>query len=383
VIISGASYIQSTSYLDANTTPGTSQYRVRTVHKKPTGSSTDTRFSNTGAIEIQVACAGQPAYPSLPMIQIGDLDSDGDYDGNDIALALTQCGTLGGCILRALPVTYDNVAIRITDRPDCSNEASPTYPLQCILAGPGSALSFASGLVIEGHGKQSVFRSPLWQSLGSPVPQPAPVLEVHRLDFRGTLRNLVLDGRKFEQQPPGTSAWHSWWYGGLFVWNTGPWLDQVREIAGDSLGDEDGYCDPERCNEAASGNDADGKCEPGESCVEHPADVGVDTDDVCSTDSWTTAPGCESTKDANDGCLHNVEIRDIPGAHAVLLSHANRWIIEDSEIHDIGCVNRGFGYDCPHFASAADATAPASSTPTTRSRRSPSQRRASDTAPSW
>jgi hypothetical protein len=32
------------------------------------------------------------------------------------------------------------------------------------------------------------------------VPYPAPVLEIHRRNFQVTLRNLVLDGRKFEQE---------------------------------------------------------------------------------------------------------------------------------------------------------------------------------------
>ena len=71
------------------------------------------------------------------MIVIDDRDADLDYDGDDIADALEECADkayedlsgpgdddgvceggetciTGGCILRALPGTYDNVAIKIT-----------------------------------------------------------------------------------------------------------------------------------------------------------------------------------------------------------------------------------------------------------------------------
>ena len=375
--LTGGFTVTDLTWTDPNTTTGTSLYRVQSRHQQaPPQSGTSTRTSNEVEITINVMCDGQetnPAVPALHVIEIVDSEPDSDYDGDDVVDALEDCADevyedlsgpgdndgiweagetkiTGGCILRALPVTYDDVAIRITNRTQC--DASPTYPLDCL------ALDFPAGLVIEGHGRESVFRSPLWQDVASPVPYPAPVLEIHRRNFQVTIRNLVLDGRKFEQEPPGTGAWYGWWYGGLYVWNTGPWVDDVQEISGDNIGDDDGYCDFERCNEAATGNDGDGKCEPGESCVEHPDDTAIDPDGVCSTDVWANAPGCESAGDSDDGCLHNVEVRGIPGAHAVLIDHANRWIIEDNDIHDVGCVNRGFGYDCPLFSAAADAAVP-------------------------
>jgi hypothetical protein len=381
-------YVQDLAYVDPVTSAnGTySTYRVLTVYQQASpGTATNTRISNGQNIKIHAMCEGQETDPTLPplhVIEIGDLDENTLYEGDDIAIALDQCRweeyeimgdsigdddgecsfdesvnlqncVLGGCILRALPVSYDNVAIRITSRPDCEDDASPTHPLQCF-----ASADFPAGLVIEGHGSQSVFRSPLWQSLGSPIPLPAPVLEVHRHDMRVTLRNLVLDGRKFEQEPPGTVAWHSWWHGGLYVWNSGPWADQTRPIPGGLPGDGDNICDYEVCTEdgtpGPTTHDDDGKCEAGETCVENNAADGGDNDGVCDNDSWSTAEACESTKQANDGCLHNVEVRDVPGAYGVLISHAENWIIEDSEFHDVGCVNRGYGYDCPNFASAAD-----------------------------
>ena len=75
--------------------------------------------------------------------------------------------------------------------------------------------NFAAGLVIEGHGRQTVLRSPLW----TPPNRPVSVIEFHRKDFPITLRNLVLDGRKHEQVDPGELDCNTWPHDGLRVWN--------------------------------------------------------------------------------------------------------------------------------------------------------------------
>jgi hypothetical protein len=353
---------QDTWYIDPSTPTGSSQYRVRSVYKQAdpdTGTTTiDTALQQ---INIPVTCEGQDEIPfDLEVVEITDVNSNGP-DGADIKAALDVCATktyttpsavTGGCILRAEPVTYENVAVRITDQANCTT-IGVTYPLQCVTQ------DFPAGLVIEGHGAKTVFRSPLWASLVTPptaIPLPAPVFEIHRQQSRVTFRNLVLDGRKFEQTPPASGAW---WYGALYVWMSNPWNDDLEEIPGDFIGDDDGTCENEVCVEDTSGNDGDGVCEPGEDCVEDPlaSTASQDGNSDCNTDYWTTAPGCRTTKETNDGCIHNVEMRDVPGAHGMLLTNAKGWIIEDSEFHDMGCVNRGFGFDCPLFATASDLNA--------------------------
>jgi hypothetical protein len=355
-------YLTDLSYVHAGTVTGPTTYRVKTVYEQaPPGTLQHTRNSSAKQITINAMCDGQASDPNLPpldVVEIIDWDSDLDYDGYDVAIALEECSyhnyerldgpgnndgvcnageesdcLFGGCILRALPVTYDDVAVRITSQANCAT--GPTVPTQCVSVG------LEAGLVIEGEGAESVFRSPLW----TPPYLPGPVLEVYRQDFQFTLRNIVLDGRKFEQVAPGTSYWAGWWYGGLYVAGWGS-----KEILGDGLGDNDGVCDGERCVEDESGvHDGDDMCEPGEDCLEHPDDVALDGDGTCTTDRWTNTPACESEGDTDDGCIHNVEVRDIPGAHGVIIANANRWIIEDNDVHDLGCVNRGFGYDCPNF----------------------------------
>ena len=151
-------------------------------------------------IEIGEVCDGQatnPAIPPLSVIVIDDRDSDLDYDGADIADALEECADkvyedlsaagdddgvcetgngetciTGGCILRALPKTYDNVAIKITDLGRlCDGDSQPEH---CLVQ------DFPAGLVIEGQGHETVFRSPVWD----PPYLPTPILEVHRRSSR-------------------------------------------------------------------------------------------------------------------------------------------------------------------------------------------------------
>jgi Right handed beta helix region len=364
---------ETVSYLDLATTPGVGRYRVRDVWKKVLSNSKWTFTSNEVEIEIGVLCDGQgtnPAIPPLSVIVIDDRDEDLDYDGDDIADALEECadkqyedlsgpgdddgvcepGTpsgetciTGGCILRALPKTYDDVAIKITNwggncddltlglPPEEWNDVS--HPEHCLV------LDFPAGLVIEGQGHETVFRSPVWV----PPYLPAAILEVHRREFPVTLRNLVLDGRKHEQVDPEHSNVAGWHHFGFRVWNQ---LEK-EEISGDGIGNDNGACESEACAEDPAGDhDADGRCEAGEDCL----DEGGGS---CDNDIWTNAIGCFSPTSADDGCIHNVEVRNVllTGAY---LENAQRWIIEDSEFHDMGCVNRGYGFDCPSFDAAPD-----------------------------
>ena len=92
----------------------------------------------------------------------------------------------------------------------------PHHPEHCLVE------DFPAGLVIEGQGHETVFRSPVWD----PPYLPTPILEIHRREFPVTLRNLVLDGRKHEQDipehsPAGTTI-------GLRVWNPGRRGDRRR-----------------------------------------------------------------------------------------------------------------------------------------------------------
>jgi hypothetical protein len=359
-------YLSGLSYVDPGTTTGVSRYRVKSVYRKPAGG-TDTYLSNKLTIDIRAACEGQvtdPAIPPLTVIEIGDRDSDLDYDGDDIADALQECAEVqyedlsgpgdddgiyeagngerlvtGGCILRALPVTYDDVAIMITDSLVWCDELEtpqhdPTDPIHCL------ELDFPAGLVIEGEGHETVFRSPLREA---PY-QPTPLLELHRKDFQLTLRNLVLDGRKHEQVDPAFLTWAAWPHFGFRTW-----AHAVAEIEGDGLGDDDGACEVEVCTEKVGGNhDGDGRCEAGEEC-HGPGGP----EDSCENDSWTNTAGCTNQVSADDGCVHNVEVRNFLHT-GMRFADAKRWIIEDSEFHDMGCVNRGYGFDCPYLESAPD-----------------------------
>jgi hypothetical protein len=366
---------QHESFIDHGATVGVNRYRVRSLHSDPTcppGTSCKvTLTSNEQQIELHPTCAGQivdPTLPPLSTIEIGDLDADGDHDGDDVAAALVACAkrryeridgkgdddgiceagescVTGGCVLRVLPRTYDDVAIMITDLrefcddPDLSTR-NTTQPNHCL------TLDFPAGLVIEGYGRESVLRSPLW----TPPHLPAAILEVHRKRFQITLRNLVLDGRKHEQRDPAMHTWANWYHSAFTVWNSNPWGQSAVEVIGDSLGNDDGNCDWEpSCTEDTVGNDRDGVCEAGERCV----GTGGKS---CVSERYPDAEACVGNPafENNDGCIHNVEARNIFSAFAISLGGARRWIVEDSELHDVGCVNRGFGYDCPKLEAAPD-----------------------------
>ena len=337
--------------------PGSNRYRVRAVFENASGNKMKFGpWSNEEELEIGLMCDGQaidPQIPALKVVLVDDRDSDLDYDGDDVADALAECAAVeyelldglgnddgvcdpgeacitGGCILRALPETYDDVAIMNTNNTAfCDGVADLTEPTHCL------DLEFPAGLVIEGHGRETVFRSPLWTT---PY-KPASIFEQHRKTTKLTVRNLVLDGRKDEQQEPGGPP-NTWSHSGIYSWNQ----SSVLEILGDSLGDDDGACESEVCEEDPLGNhDGDGNCEAGEDCIE----VSGDGNGICEK-NWTNTDGCYSAIDANDGCIHNIESKNF-FRHAVAVSDGRDWIIEQNSLHDIGCVNSGFGLDCPYM----------------------------------
>jgi hypothetical protein len=212
----------ATEFVDETVEPGFHEYRVRTVCSSlglPAGFS---ESSSVQAVELPQECAGQPAVSAgLPVVSIGDFDADAKYTGNDVALALADCAQRGGCVLEALPVTYEDVAISISngDPTPCLAGA-----VQCL--GPG--LSFPNGLVIQGHGSRSVFRSPLWPA---GYARPSPLFQLwKRPDIALRIRNLVLDGRKAEQPEANTPS-NAWQHFGFSTWNE--WGDHsVRNTGG-------------------------------------------------------------------------------------------------------------------------------------------------------
>jgi hypothetical protein len=177
--------------------PGTWEYRVRGGGP----------WSEPLAVPLAEECAGQPSpSPSLPLVEIVDHEPDGDHDGEDVEAALRACSDLGGCVLRALPVVYDDVNVE--------------------LAG-ATGYDFSRGLVVEGYGSASVFRSRVFSQrdhdpglcpAGGPGPcfQPLPVwsmVQMGSVDLDGVrFRNFQIDGRKREQPDPGTPqvSWQHW-----------------------------------------------------------------------------------------------------------------------------------------------------------------------------
>lgn len=215
--------------------------------------------SSPWGVTLGEECAGQPAAsPILPVVEIVDHEPDGDYDGGDVAAALAECSRLHGCVLRALPVTYDDVNVEL---------------------GYSSGYDFSRGLVIEGYGSASVFRSRVYsqqdhdpslcaQEGSALCYQPRPVFSiVHtgptRLDGV-RFRNFQIEGRKREQPDPG-SLWNTWQHWGVLTISP-------------TLGSTDG------------------------------------------------------------GCVHHVTARELmSGGFGV--QNGNRWIFEDSTAMDIGCVD--------------------------------------------
>jgi hypothetical protein len=323
---------------------GENRYRVRAVFEDGLGGQSVSAWSNEEAVEIRAECAEIGVAMPTNVILANDLDADLDLDGNDLALALTDCSLAGGCILRALPETYENVSIMITNQPTvCDGQLSDlTTPEHCL------DLDFPNGLVIEGHGEQTVFASPLWM----PPTRPPAVLEFHRQDFPLRLRNLVLDGRKHEQVAPDPGSplrCNSWQHNGLRVWNQ----FQHRDVVGDGIGDDDLACEVEACLEEVGGvHDGDGICEVGEHCIEDLAGAG-DNDGVCENESWQTYDACESITEQNDGCLHNVQARGFLNNGATF-NDSRRWSIEYGRFEDSGCWNGGDGFDCPYMDTAPD-----------------------------
>jgi hypothetical protein len=196
---------------DAGLAPGTYQYRVRGRYRAgEPGTEAWSDWSEPAEVALHEACSGQtPPSANLPVVVADDRDGDGRTTGADLELALRDCSARGGCVLEALPRTYDDVAIVLHAGDAAACEPARTACLN---------LPFPNGLVIQGHGSATVFRSPLWKSPYHPV----ALLELwRRPDIRIWLRNLVLDGRKDEQgdPTPGTHDSSSWWHYGFQTWN--------------------------------------------------------------------------------------------------------------------------------------------------------------------
>jgi Right handed beta helix region len=205
--------------------PGDYEYRVRGLHR---GAAREawSEWSPPQRIAVLAGCADAGGeLARLPRVVADDLDGDGRYTGADLERALRACAERGGCVIEALPVTYDDVAIVISDgdAPACSKDRTA-----CLTD------RFPNGLAIEGHGRSTVLRSPLWK----PPHQPEPVLELwRRPDVRLQLRHLVLDGRKNEQRDPlpGENNSHAWRHMGLQVWNR--WSDHDKPNRGGCVHD--------------------------------------------------------------------------------------------------------------------------------------------------
>ena len=166
-------------------------------------------WSTAAAFRMPPQCAGGEKPPgneapgSLPTVEIRDLDGDGRYSGADVWLAMQRCSKLGGCILQALPVTYDDVAISLYGQDD----RRPCITWSALVCEP--IPPFPNGLVIQGHGSATVFRSPIWRT---PY-KPAAIFEFwHTPGVQLRFRNFVLDGRKREQPDPtaGVSDTNIW-----------------------------------------------------------------------------------------------------------------------------------------------------------------------------
>jgi hypothetical protein len=247
------------SFVDESARVGGNEYRIRASCSAAGESAVYSDYSERAFFTLRNACAGQPGFdPALPVVPIADLDHNGRYTGADVALALNQCSALGGCVLEALPETYDDVAISIRDLPRiCGPEFSQCFE---------GTLTFPRGLVIQGHGRRSVLRSPLWPP---GYDKPQPLLELWaRPDIRIRLRNLVLDGRKAEQRD-AVQAPAGWRHYGFSSSNWNKWSDH-------------------------------------------------------------------SQRNTN-GCLHGVTVRNFfnMGVH---IADAARWIVEDSTVEDMGCL---------------------------------------------
>jgi len=199
--------------------PADYEYRIQGAYPGAGGPSAPgewSEWSAPAAFTMPPQCAGGEKPPgneapgSLPIVEIRDLDGDGRFSGADVWLAMKRCSKLGGCVLQALPVTYDDVAISLYGQDD-RRPCIYWNPLVC-----EPMLPFPNGLVIQGYGSATVFRSPVWRT---PY-KPSPVF-----DFWTTpgvqlrFRNFVLDGRKREQPDPtpGVNDGNVWRHKALSV----------------------------------------------------------------------------------------------------------------------------------------------------------------------
>jgi hypothetical protein len=156
---------------------------------------------------------GNEAPASLQTVEIGDLNGDGRYTGADVWSALQRCSKLGGCVLEALPVTYDDVAITLYG----INHDQDDFPCKfwnALICEP--IPPFPKGLVIQGHGSATIFRSPVWKT---PY-RPSPIFEIwHAPGVQLRFRNFTMDGRKKEQPDPepGKNNAYDWRHRGIDV----------------------------------------------------------------------------------------------------------------------------------------------------------------------
>jgi len=182
--------------------PADYEYRMQAAYPGAGGPGAPAEWSGWSAsapFTMPPQCAGGDEPPgneapgSLPTVEIRDLDGDGRFSGADVWLAMQRCSKLGGCILQALPVTYDDVAISLYGQLD----RRPCIYWNALVCEP--MLPFPKGLVIQGHGSATVFRSPIWRT---PY-KPAAIFEFwHTPGVQLRFRNFVLDGRKREQPDP-------------------------------------------------------------------------------------------------------------------------------------------------------------------------------------
>src|SRR5215468_1978759 len=135
--------------------PGGYEYRVRGLYRVGSRDAWSV-WSPPQTVQILEACTDAGGeLAGLPHVVADDRNGDGRYTGDDIVSALHACSALGGCVLEVLPVTYDDVAIVIYD-----GQAAACSPQKtACLTDP-----FPKGLAIEGHGRSTVLRSPLWRS---------------------------------------------------------------------------------------------------------------------------------------------------------------------------------------------------------------------------
>ena len=190
---------------------GRSSTRARWRRKtSPIASETIRRVHDATAVRRRRPPPGNETPGSLPTVLISDLDGDRRYTGADVWLALQRCSKLGGCVLEAIPVTYDDVAISLYGQ----NDSRPCDAWSSRICEPMPP--FPNGLVIQGHGSATVFRSPVWRT---PY-KPSPIFEFwHAPGVQLRFRNFVLDGRKREQPDPtpGKNDANTWRHRGIDV----------------------------------------------------------------------------------------------------------------------------------------------------------------------